>query len=205
MSGRYVVMRKVADKCKKGVGVFMKRLVRGSLFAASLAAVIVVAASPAMGYNTPSYWNESKTPLEVTGYGSHAWGYGYIKIFNGSNGTRMYSTAYNKFYDADDHAAYLAGTTQYNAGSCRSDGTTVVYNGVEVSSSSSCTRQFYDKDDFRQNGLNYTNSSWVSIRGNNYGVHGGADRGRVAVQMGIDIPVRPDSRSGTSYSRADSW
>jgi hypothetical protein len=164
-----------------------------------------IAASPAFAYNTPSYWNVSGTPLVVSGYGSTAQGYGYIKIFNGSNGTRMYSYAWNKFVDGDNHMAYVDGTTQYNAGTCAASSTTVVFKNVEVAASSSCAYQFYSLELFRQNGLNYTNSSWTAVPTGNYGVHYGADRGRAAIQMSIDVPWRVDPSSGTSYSSADSW
>lgn len=168
-------------------------------------AVSGLLATPALAYNTPSYWNQSGTPLVVSGYGSTARGYGYIKIYNGSNGTRMYAYAWNKFTDADNHAAFLSASTQYNAGTCRSESSTVIFKGVEVGSSSSCTQQFFSYGSFRQNGLNYTSSSWIQMSNANAGVDGGADRGRAAVQLKLDIPLKPDVASGTSYSAADSW
>lgn len=181
----------------------------GSLRRATILALTVavsgVLATPALAYNSASYWNRSGTPLVVSGYGSTARGYGYIKIFNGSNGTRMYAYAWNKFTDADNHAAYLSAKTQYNAGTCRSESKTVLFKGVEVGSSTSCTQQFYDHGSFTQYGLNYTSSSWVQMSSANAAVHGGADRGRAAVTLKLDIPLKPDVVSGTSYSAADSW
>lgn len=163
------------------------------------------AALPAAAYNTNSWWNQSSTPLEVSGYGSTAKGYGYIKIFNGSNGTRLHSYAWNRFTDADNHAAYLSGVSQFNAGSCRAYSVTVGYKGVEVAASSSCANTFYNHASFRQNGLNYTSSSWIQMANQSTGVNAGADRGRAEVRMAIDIPLRPDVESGPSYSQSDSW
>lgn len=179
--------------------------IRKVLVACAVPVSIVLAAAPAWAYDTASYWNRSSTPLVISGYGSTAQGYGYIKIFNGSNGTRLYSYAYNKFTDADNHRAYLAGRTQYNAGTCRTSSATVTINNVSVASSTSCAKQFYDYNSFTQGGLNYTNNSWTTMPTTNHGVDSGADRGRVVVRMSIDVPLRYDPQSGESISAADTW
>lgn len=182
----------------------MSRL-RKILIACAVPASLVIAATPAWAYNTPSYWNTSSYPLTASGYGSTAKSYGYIKIFNGTNGTRLYNYAWNRFTDADNHRAYLDGTTQFNAGTCSTSSFQVSFKGVSVGGSSSCAQQFYDKDDFTQWGLNYTTSTWTSMPTTNHAVASGADRGRAAIRMAIDIPLRYDVYSGTSYSSADSW
>jgi hypothetical protein len=182
----------------------MSRL-RKILIACAVPVSLIVTATPAWAYNTPSYWNTSSTPLVASGYGSTARSYGYIKIFNGSNGTRLYSYAWNKFTDADNHRAYLAGRTQFNAGTCSTSSVQVSFKGVSVGGSSSCAQQFYDKDNFTQGGLNYTSSTWTAMPTTNHAVVSGADRGRAVVRMSIDIPLRPDVQSGESYSSADSW
>lgn len=178
---------------------------RAILIVATASLGAMLASTSASAYNSVSYWNVSSTPLKVSGQGSSAQAYGYIKIFNGSSGTRMYSYAANKFTDADNHRAYITGETQYNAGTCRSEGTTVVVKGIEVSSSTSCARQFYDKDGYRIDGLNYTTSSWTQMPYKNWNVDGGADRGRLVVNLAIDVPWRSDPVSGPSYSAADTW
>lgn len=81
----------------------------------------------------------------------------------------------------------------------------MVFKGVEVGSSYSCAASFYDYASFRQNGLNYTRSSWTRMAGWNGGVHSGADRGRVWVKLAIDVPWRTDPKTGASYSAPDSW
>ena len=182
----------------------MSRL-RKILIACAVPVSLVVAAAPAWAYNTASYWNTSGTPLVASGYGSTARGYGYIKIFNGSNGTRLYDYAWNRFTDADNHAAYLTGRTQFNAGTCANYSITIPIKGVQVSASSACSSQFYDKDTFRQNGVNYTTSTWTAMPTVNLPVHTGADRGRAVVRMNIDIPLRYDVQSGESISSADTW
>ncbi|WP_432457140.1 hypothetical protein [Cellulomonas iranensis] len=178
---------------------------RAALVVAVALAAGTAAALPAAAYNTPSYWNTAGAPLQVSGYGSTARAYGYIKIFNGSNGTRLHSYAWNKFTDADNHAAYLNGKSQFNAGTCREVSVTIGYKGVQVAAGAACAQTFYDGEGFRQDGLNYTTNSWVQMANKSTGVHSGADRGRAAVRMAIDIPLRPDVESGPSYSDDDSW
>lgn len=179
--------------------------IRKILLACAAPASLVIAATPAWAYNTPSYWNYSSSPLIASGYGSKAQGYGYIKMYNGSNGTRMYSYAWNKFTDGDNHRAYLDGRTQYNAGTCRTNSLTVSWKGVSVASSSSCANVFYDWENFTQGGLNYTSSTWTAMPTTNHGVNPGADRGRAVIKMSIDVPLRWDPQSGESFSAADSW
>lgn len=168
--------------------------------------LIGATATTAQAYNTASYWNTSSSPLVASGYGSKAQTYGYIKIFNGSSGTRMYNYSWNKFIDADNHQSYLSATSQFNAGSCANLSVQVVYKGVSVGGSSNCAKQFYDRTKFpRSTGLNYTKNTWVAMPTVSVGVHSGADRGRAKVQACIDIPLRVDKCSGVSYSSADSW
>lgn len=181
----------------------LRRIVLALLLTAGCATFTATAAA---AYNTTNWWNTSATPLEKSGYGSTAKAYGHIKIFNGSNGTRMYSYSWNKFTDGDNHRAYTTGKTQYNAGTCRNYSLTIGYKGVEVAASSSCKNQFYDKDSFRNNGLNYTqNSSWTKMATQSFAVHDKADRGRLAVYLAIDVPWKRDPISGVSYSTDDSW
>jgi len=183
----------------------MKLVGRIVLAGASMVIAGLAAASPALAYNTPSYWNVSSTPLVITGYGSTANAYGYISIYNGSNGTRMTSYAYDRFIDGDNHMAYITTLAQYNAGSCSSQTSTIYVKGAEVSSSSQCAQQFYDAGTIRQNGLNYTQWSWAGMQLGSFGVNNGADRGRVRVELSIDVPFRTDPSSGGSYSTADTW
>lgn len=159
----------------------------------------------AFAYNTASYWNTSGTPLVKSGYGSPAKAYGYIRIFNGSNGTRLYSSAWNKFTDGDNHRAYIQGVSQFNAGTCRAATPTVTYKGVSVASWPSCRQTLYDYARFQSDGLNYTRNVWTQMHNKNTGVHSGADRGRALVKLCIDIPWRTDSCTGQSYSASDSW
>jgi hypothetical protein len=179
------------------------RAILTALFAAILCGGVFM--GTAFAYNTASYWNTSGTPLETSSYGSTAKAYGYIKIYNGSNGTRLYSYAWNKFTDADNHRAYIQGVSQFNAGTCRALTATVTYKGVSVASSASCSQQFYDYSEFRSDGLNYTRNVWTQMPNKNTGVHSGADRGRARVKLCIDIPWRTDSCTGQSYSASDSW
>lgn len=181
--------------------------VRARFFVVGLGASIagLAGAASAQAYNSPSYWNVSSTPLKVSGYGSTAQAYGYIKIFNGSSGTRMYGYAWNKFVDGDNHRAYLNGATQFNAGTCSSSSSTVIYKGAEVSNSSSCTFQFADNEYIRVDGLNYTSSTWIQMPNKSWGVHSGSDRGRLKVNLNIDIPWRSDPAVGPSYSSSDSF
>jgi hypothetical protein len=185
----------------------MRKKVAALVRAGSIAVIMVLTASvgTAHAYNTASWWNVSSSPLVTTGYGSTAKAYGYIYIFNGSNGTRLYHKAWNKFTDADNHRAYLNVVTQYNAGSCRNESTTTTVKGVSVSSSSSCSRQFYNYGGGRVDGLNYTSSSWIAMPTTNYGVHSGADRGRVKDTLCIDVPWRVDPCGGVVYSDSDTW
>lgn len=181
------------------------RVRRAAVMAFVAAAAALATAIPAAAYDTASYWNKSSSPLVATGYGSAARAYGYVKIYNGSDGTRLYSYAWNKFTDGDNHQAFLEGVSQFNAGTCRSDGNTVMYKGVSTSAESTCYAQFFDYSSFRQNGLNYTSGSWVQMSTVSTGVASGADRGRAKIRLKIDIPLRPDVGVGPSYSSADSW
>lgn len=185
----------------------MRKTAARAVQSATVALLMVLTAfiGTSHAYNTASYWNTSASPLVTTGYGSTAKAYGYIYVYNGSNGTRLYHKAWNRFIDADNHRAYISVTTQYNAGSCRNDSATVSYKGVQVSSSSSCSGQFFDHGGGRIDGLNYTSSSWIAMPTMNYGVHGGADRGRVEDVLCIAVPWRFDPCGGASYSSSDSW
>lgn len=161
-------------------------------FIALVAAMIMVfsVATTAQAYNTASYWNRSASPLIVNGYGSTAQAYGYIKIVNGGQGTRMHNYAWNKFKDADNHQAYIKAISQFNSGSCANVSAQVTFKGVKVGASTSCARVFYSRSNFpRSTGLSYTRSTWVAMPVTNVGVHPGADRGRAQVKLCIDIPL----------------
>lgn len=178
-----------------------------------LAAVVLVAmtaagltAGAAQAINTASYWNTSSNPLIKKGYGSTASAYGYIKMERGSNGLRMYSYAWNKFTDADNHKAYLTGTSEYNSGSCGSFTPEVTYKGVAVGASSNCARSFYDGPNFsRADGLNYTRNTWTAFPTRSVGYNAGSDRGRGVFKLCIDIPARLDVCTGTVPSTLDSF
>lgn len=171
-----------------------------------IVATMLGSTATVLAYNTASYWNTSGTPLQVTGFGSTAKAYGYIKIFNGSNGTRMYSHAWNQFTDADNHSAYTENQAQYNAGTCRTWTIGIEFKGVMVNSSGYCAQQFYDYgSSVRVDGLNYTSSTWSAMPNTDFGVNTSADRGRLIVTLGIDVPWRSDPLSGPSISDKDSW
>lgn len=163
-------------------------------------------ASTASAYNTASYWNQSGSPLVKTGYGSTAQAYGYVKIANGANGTKINNYGWNKFVDADNHRAYLSASSEWNAGSCASYSVEVSYKGVAVAASSSCANAFYDGADFpRADGLNYTSGAWTAFPTTQAGPNGGSDRGRANVHLCIDIPVRVDPCTDSSLSASDSF
>ena len=156
--------------------------------------------------NSPGVWNTQASPLYLTSYGSKAWAAGSAYVSNGSNGTRIYNTGTHKFTDADNHRPYLKATSEWNAGTCASSSTTVVYKGVEVGASSSCAQSFYDGKDYgRADGVAYTTSTWKSFTTQSAAPNAGSDRGRSKVQLCIDIPWRVDACTGSSYSAADSF
>lgn len=163
-------------------------------------------AAPAQAYNHYEYWNKSSSPLVKSGYGSTAKAYGKSRIFNGSDGTKIYNYAWNKFTDADNHRAYLEGTSEWNAGSCRNYSATVTIYAVAVASSTSCSREYYDGANFsRANGLNYTKSSWTAMPTRGAAPNSGSDRGRAKVKLCIDIPWRTDPCTGYSMRGFDTF
>ena len=182
----------------------LRRALLGLLCALLLGGVAF--AGTAHAINTNSYWNSKSVPLKVTGHGSTAKAYGFVKVFHSSNGTKLGSYGYNTFTDADNHRAYTHAISQFNAGTCSTHTATVAYKGVQVSSSSNCWAQFADATVLgRADGLNYTTSAWVSLPGRSVPVHRGADQGRARVRLCIDIPWRSDPCTGYSYSATDSW
>ena len=181
----------------------LKRLLALSLTAIAAGSIM---AGPAQAYNHPGYWNTSTSPLVKSGYGSTAKAYGYAKIFNGSNGTKLYTYSWNKFTDGDNHQAYVQGFSEWNAGECRSTSTTVTIYGVSVSSTSTCTKVTFDGAAIsRANGLNYTKSSWTAMPTRTSSPNSGADRGRANVQVCIDVPWRTDPCTDHSISPMDTY
>lgn len=182
-------------------------LKRRVVTAIALAALVMGSfAGTATALDNVGYWNKSATPLVVTGYGSTARAYGYYTIKNGSNGTRAYNYAWNKFVDGDNHKAYLLAESWFNAGSCRSESSSVRIYGVDVSSSSNCAQQFYHYRDFgRADGLNKTVSTWTAMPTRSTGFKEGADRGKALVKLCIDIPWRTDKCTGKSNSAFDTF
>jgi hypothetical protein len=163
-------------------------------------------AAPAQAYNHYGYWNQSSSPLVKSGYGSTAKAYGKSKIFNGSDGTKLYNYAWNKFTDADNHRAYLTGVSQWNSGSCRNSGVGVTIYGVSVNSSTNCSATYFDGKKFdRANGLNHTNNTWTAMPTRTAAPTNGSDRGRAKVKLCIDIPFRTDPCTGDSISAFDTY
>lgn len=136
----------------------------------------------------------------------HREAYGYAKIFNGSNGTKLYTYSWNKFTDGDNHQAYVQGFSEWNAGECRSSSTTTTIYGVSVSSTSTCSKVVYDGAAInRANGLNYTKSAWTAMPTRTSSPNQGADRGRANVELCIDVPWRTDPCSDYSISPMDTY
>lgn len=133
-------------------------------------------------------------------------GGGAVKASTGSNGTKLTNYGWNQFVDADNHRAFLKGTSEWNAGTCRSYSIEVTIKAVAVAASLSCAQTFYDGADFsRADGLNYTKQAWTAFPNRQASPNSGSDRGRAKVHLCIDIPLKPDVCSDASYSSSDTF
>ena len=167
---------------------------------------VVLGAGAADAYNTAGSWNTSASPLKVTGYGSTAQAYGSAWIYNGSSGTRVYTSANYKFTDGDNHQPFLEGTSEWNAGTCGLEGVTVQVKGVAVGASATCAAVFYDGQNFsRVNGSTSNVTAWTALGSMSAAPNSGSDRGRAVVRLCLDIPLRYDPCTGYSYSPADTF
>ena len=167
---------------------------------------VIGGASAANAYNTPGSWNTSATPLTLTSYGSTAKAYGSASIYNGTNGTRIYTSAKHTFFDADNHQPFLDGTSEWNAGTCGLESITIQLKGVAVGASASCAAVFNDGANFgRSNGSTSNVSAWTAMPAMSAAPNSGSDRGRAVVKLCLDIPWRTDPCTGSSYSPADTF
>jgi len=136
-------------------------------------------------------WNKKETPLKEASYGSTAYAYGKWRIYNGSNGTTSKVYSYSRLAEnADDHKVYVELKTQANAGYCIAPKYTT------------CDKEWYHHATAET--THHTSSSYKYYKAYD-GVPGDADYARGAVRTSIDIPYRPDTHSGTSYTQGSEY
>ncbi|KUN80197.1 hypothetical protein [Streptomyces griseoruber] len=132
-------------------------------------------------------WNSKSEPLTEKSYGSTGKAYGKWKVTQTSDGTKSKAYGYSKLsYQADNHKVYFDLDTHLNAGYC-----------TQVSKYMSCSKEYYYyKSD---EGKHHDSSAWTYNTAQT-GVTGAADYARAGMATCLDIPARPDTCSGRTYT-----
>jgi hypothetical protein len=137
-------------------------------------------------------WNSESKPLVEKSYGSTGKAYGKWKVTQTSDGTKSRAYGYSRLsVQGRNHEVYLDLDTHLNSGYC-----------AQASKYMSCTKQyFYHESD---EGTHHARNSWYYNTAQT-GVKGSADYARAGMATCLDIPIRPDTCSGRTYTEGDKY
>lgn len=155
-------------------------------------ALAFAAAAPAQAAAKGTWvnWNSSSNPLSASGYGSTAKGYGKWRVVDNSQGTRSYTSGYYWYSNADNHKKYGWMMTQSNSGICYAPEYT------------SCTASFYNYTSNESTHSNVTGGQWLDFSTK---VDPSGSTARAQERVCLDVPVRSDPCSGTTYTQGEPY